>query len=973
MTSRKSTISQRIIGIAVLASVSLLLGLVAARVVSHFLLFSNNAMLGASLGLPKLASAILNAPFAIDWGSSTVRTVAGIAAAIPVLLAILGSSKGMKLDLEDTGREHGADRFATEKEMKSLVDRRHRANNIFYTEHAGLPIVAHDSRTKGTLYGKNLNMVCLGISGLGKTFNVALPSLLQSVGTSLPEMPYGARNIPAHLRLTPAWRIASALVEPASKRIEEAKRSIPKFSIGRKPAERPAHDDRWANREKSRLRSAIEAEFGTAEERAEKKKARLDALGAGFDVVNTDPKGNNVRDCGSMYEAAGYDVKVFDTVDFGAGLHYNPLAYIGERYVDIKSPTAIEAKISGSLRQCGECETVPVGSMRLCITDSPSSNTHRSGIDLSASLAISSETSSLEDVPGTTKTVYEIEEELDRLSPDDPRRDVLLRQIDVKWLEQDTGSFCAPAASEDDSKVARHEGHGCPKLATAVRSIKYRRSKGTITLELKNPYECAIDADIVIELDDAIAPTTYIPTSTCKDSSSIIEVDEAGNLVWRVRNLVASSSFGARASEKVVVNFRVKSMRVADGIALAKTVDTIVANLRGTDANSAGSQDPFWEDSKRLCLMSLFAYLFEAYDAPTRTIPSMMKLLDAALPDSATPGAKSPLEVLMGTWEHGRVYQQATSKGNARRGMLRGGCWVEADTPPHSRSDSVALHCYHAFMAGAEETVRSVIITCQAALVNLVADDVKELLSEDELHLDTLGDPDQKQALFIVTQDTDSPFDFLTALLIQQTIDLLMEKAYRRYGGRLPRHVRFELDEAANLGKIPVLVRAMAVVRSRNVSIALYLQSKSQLALVYGDKEAEVMLDNCTTMLFLGAQTKDTLEEISERVGSETVYSRTFQRSFGEAGVSRGTSESIQSTERKVQSTTQLARMSSGKLLCFVFGCYPILDDKFKTLRHPLYAYVNPTSQRSWLQPPPVFRERFDFQEYRSRKAGVES
>ena len=121
-------------------------------------------------------------------------------------------------------------------------------------------------------------------------------------------------------------------------------------------------------------------------------------------------------------------------------------------------------------------------------------------------------------------------------------------------------------------------------------------------------------------------------------------------------------------------------------------------------------------------------------------------------------------------------------------------------------------------------------------------------------------------------------------------------------------------------------------------------------------------------MLFLGAQTKDTLEEVSARVGKETVYSRTFQRNFGEAGVARGSGESIQSTERAVRSTTQLSRLSTGKLLCFIHGCYPILDDKYQTYKHPLYAYVNPESERTWLMPPCAFDGRFDFREYARRR-----
>ena len=983
MASRKSA-SQRIVGFAVLAGVAALISLSVARVASHFLEFDEDMLHGAVAGLPSLWQAVAASPLDIDWGSGMVRAAAAMGAALPLLVALLSMSKGMRLENEDTGREHGDDRFATSREILALVDPGMRANNIFYTASAGLPIVARNGRTKKILYGRNLNMICYGISGLGKTFNVSLVSILQSVGEALPERAYGLRNVPAHLKRTTVWRMAAIALRPLASRAASARGAMASAMAGARHRVRalvkgpnpPAQGEPVAKDPRGGALDALRRETSSRGGRKSRRAAARSLIGEGFDIVDTDPKGNNVCDCGRMLEAAGVDVKVFNTVDFREGLHYNPFAYIPERYIDLKPASAIEVAVSGTFECEGEAFDMMVGRTRglKLAAGAGAVSSSANHINFTASLGLETTSDSLDDVPSTSKTSEQLAEELRATDPGDPGFETLRRQLDLKWLERETGGFCVPRPPADgggyregEPRVDRRAGNGCAKLAQAVKSISYRHSEGAIEAEFVNFGPCPVDADIRFGLDPALEAVSYSTVVTCEPGfeSTVEAID--GGLVWRIRNASGATPKLPGSKLAVKIECRVKGFRVPDGVALTKTIDTLAANLRRTDAASAGSNDPFWEDSKRLCLMSLAAFLFEAYDERERTIPSLMKLLDAALPDPGSPAEKSPLEVLMETWEHGRVYQSAEPRRAGSRGGLRGGRWVPAETPPHGRSESVALHCFRAFTSGAEETVRSVIITCQAALVNLVADDVRELLSYDELALDTLGDPGQKQALFIVTSDTDSPFDFLTALVIQQSIDLLMEKAYKRYGGRLPRHVRFELDEAANLGKIPILVRAMAVVRSRNVSIALYLQAKAQLALVYGEKEADVIADNCSTMLFLGAQTKDTLEEVSERVGKETVYSRTFQRNFGEAGITRGSGESIQSTERAVRSTTQLSRLSTGKLLCFIHGCYPILDDKYQTYKHPLYAYVNPESERTWLMPPCAFDGRFDFREYARR------
>ena len=330
------------------------------------------------------------------------------------------------------------------------------------------------------------------------------------------------------------------------------------------------------------------------------------------------------------------------------------------------------------------------------------------------------------------------------------------------------------------------------------------------------------------------------------------------------------------------------------------------------------------------------------------------------------------MDALIKEWQTGRRWVSGEARRvEGRRGVSSGGHWEDTPQGPHSPDRSLAVACYNAFRTAAPETVLSIVISCQAALVNLRSDKVLDALSADELDLSTLGDPGQRQIVFCIIPDTASPYDFLTALIVDEAIDVLMSKAANKYGGKLPRHVRFILDEVANIGTLPSLVRAIAVVRSRNVSLSLYLQSKSQLADNYGDKAAETIENNCTSVVFLGSQSNDMLKEMSERVGNETVFSRVMQRSFSQGSMSGSSSESISSTQRPVMSPSQIAHLKKGKLLAFVFNAPgAILDDKFPTERHPLYAYCSPGWKRpDPRQPAALFSEPFVYADYLQREA----
>ena len=188
---------------------------------------------------------------------------------------------------------------------------------------------------------------------------------------------------------------------------------------------------------------------------------------------------------------------------------------------------------------------------------------------------------------------------------------------------------------------------------------------------------------------------------------------------------------------------------------------------------------------------------------------------------------------------------------------------LEARDPDH-----FAVKQYRKYKLAAGKTAKSILISCGARLAPFDIAELRELMSYDELELDTLGD--RKTALFVIISDTDDTFNFVCAIMYSQMFNLLCDKADDEYGGRLPVHVRCLLDEFANIGQIPKFDKLIATIRSREISAAIILQSQSQLKTIYKDA-ADTIAGNCDSTLFLGGKEKSTLKELSEVLGKETI------------------------------------------------------------------------------------------------------
>ena len=271
-----------------------------------------------------------------------------------------------------------------------------------------------------------------------------------------------------------------------------------------------------------------------------------------------------------------------------------------------------------------------------------------------------------------------------------------------------------------------------------------------------------------------------------------------------------------------------------------KDVLTLIDNLiKNTTPRNASSNDPFWEKAEIALDSALMLYLVSEAPPEEQNFEMLIYMMNFAEVREEDEQYRSPLDMLFRA--------------------------LEEEQPNH-----VAVKQYKAFKQAAGKTAKSILISCGARLAPFDIKELRDLMAYDEMELDTIGD--KKTALFLIMSDTDSTFNFVIAILQSQLTNLLCDKADDVYGGRLPVHVRFILDEFANIGQIPQFDKLIATIRSREISASIILQSQSQLKAIYKDN-ADTIVGNCDTMLFLGGKEKTTLKEISEILGKETIDS----------------------------------------------------------------------------------------------------
>ena len=333
---------------------------------------------------------------------------------------------------------------------------------------------------------------------------------------------------------------------------------------------------------------------------------------------------------------------------------------------------------------------------------------------------------------------------------------------------------------------------------------------------------------------------------------------------------------------------------------ILKLVTCLIANTTG----SGQKGDEFWTNAEKLLYMALIGYIH--YEAPEeeQNFGTMLEMLNSMEVREDDEEFKNPVDCLFDE--------------------------LKAKDPGH-----FAVRQYAKYKLAAGKTAKSILVSCGARLAPFDIAELREVTSRDELALDTLGD--RKTALFLIMSDTDSTFNFLISMVYTQLFNLLCEAADDVYGGRLPVHVRCLIDECANIGQIPNLEKLMATIRSREISACLVLQAQSQLKALYKDN-ADTIIGNCDSRLFLGGSEPSTLKELSQSLGRETIDTYNTGESRG-----RETSHSLnyQKLGRELMSVDDLATLDGGKCILQVRGLRPFLSDKYDITKHPNYKYLS--------------------------------
>ena len=416
----------------------------------------------------------------------------------------------------------------------------------------------------------------------------------------------------------------------------------------------------------------------------------------------------------------------------------------------------------------------------------------------------------------------------------------------------------------------------------------------------------------------------YVKPNLMQMHSSYCVTDPKGTIVLECGKMLEDNGYEIRILN--TINFK-KSMKynpfsyIHSEKDILKLVQTIIANTKG-EGEKAG--EDFWVKAEKLYYTALIAYIY--YEAPKeeKNFATLLDMIDASEVREDDENYKNPID---------RLFEA-----------------LEKKEPRH-----FAVKQYKKYKLAAGKTAKSILISCGARLAPFDIQELRDLMSEDELELDCLGD--RKTALFVIISDTDDTFNFVVSIMYSQLFNLLCDKADDVYGGRLPVHVRFLLDEFANIGLIPKFEKLIATIRSREISASIILQAQSQLKAIYKDN-ADTIIGNCDSTLFLGGKEKTTLKELSETLGKETIdlynisETKSNQNSFA---------MNYQKTGKDLMSQDEITVMDGGKCIFQLRGVRPFFSDKFDITKHKNYKFLEDYDKKNV----------FDIEEYIKRKGKV--
>ena len=389
----------------------------------------------------------------------------------------------------------------------------------------------------------------------------------------------------------------------------------------------------------------------------------------------------------------------------------------------------------------------------------------------------------------------------------------------------------------------------------------------------------------------------YCKPNLMQANTSFVILDPKGEQVRAVGNLLREKGYEVKVLD--LINME-KSHCYNPFVYLRddNDVQRLVTNLfKSTTPKGTQSSEPFWDNAAQMLLLALIFYL--KYEAPDdeQNFAMVMEMLRAGDVDEDN-NMPSPLDNLFYDLEK-------------------------------TDSNHIALKYYRSYHSGAAKTLKSIQITLAARLEKFNLESLSSLTITDELELNTLGE--KKTAIFAIIPDNDTSFNFLVSILYTQLFQQLFEVADKKYGGSLPVHVHFLMDEFANVSLPDDFDKILSVMRSRGVSVSIILQNLAQLKALF-EKQWESIVGNCDEFVYFGGNEQATHKYVSELLGKETIDTNTYGLSYGMRG---NYTKNDQQTGRELLTPDEVRMLDNRYALLFIRGERPVKDFKFDIMKHP--------------------------------------
>jgi len=416
----------------------------------------------------------------------------------------------------------------------------------------------------------------------------------------------------------------------------------------------------------------------------------------------------------------------------------------------------------------------------------------------------------------------------------------------------------------------------------------------------------------------------WLTPNLLQANSSYVVVDPKGGILGQVGAFLRRQGYKIKVFNSIDFSLS----QHYNPIAYLKTESDILKFVNALISNTQGEgkeSDPFWTKTETLLYCALLGYI--VFEAPEeeKHISTLVDMINSMETKENDENFKNPVDYMF--------------------------IGLEKRKPDH-----FAVRQYKKFRLASGKTMKSVLISCGARLAPFDIGQLREIMTYDELQLDRMGD--RKTATFFIISDVDTTYNFLVALAFSQMFTMLCERADNKHGGRLPHHVRILWDEAANTGQVPQLEKLVAVIRSREISLCLFLQAQSQLKAIYKD-HAETILGNMDSVIFLGGREHSTIKELSEVLGKETISMQTESKTQGQSP-SHG--QNLQRLGKELMTMDELTTMSGNKCILQLRGLRPFLSPKYDLRNHPNYKHTAEASKKNNFDVSKLVNRQMDMQ-----------